>query len=337
MYDTLMQMGRWFGYRDGFIDVCRLYAPDGLVEWFEHITDASNELRNDFLLMCEMGETPATYGQRVRSHPVLLVTSQVKMRHAMEMTLSYQGAISETIVFSREGKSVDKNFGAVEELVTRVDSYAERFDHPLRKPESAPVGGKYLWHQVMPDDVLEFLRQYSAPSQHVRRVNTTLLAEYIQKQVEAGDLQNWSVMLAGKSISEGDSVQIGGFTTGLIKRENHPALRQKPEKELEAYRIRRLVSPQDESWDLTEEQYNDALQLAQSESERSSPGGPEIRAVREKSNALLIIYPLEHRDFSQPISSEKPYIGFAISFPGNKNDKPVNYRVNSVYQGSFDE
>ena len=35
MYDTLMQMGRWFGYRDGFIDVCRLYAPKSLVEWFE--------------------------------------------------------------------------------------------------------------------------------------------------------------------------------------------------------------------------------------------------------------------------------------------------------------
>ena len=45
MYDTLMQMGRWFGYRPGYIDLCRLFTTEELVEWFGHIADASEELR----------------------------------------------------------------------------------------------------------------------------------------------------------------------------------------------------------------------------------------------------------------------------------------------------
>lgn len=44
MYDTLMQMGRWFGYRPGYLDLCRLYTSPDLVKWFAHIADASEEL-----------------------------------------------------------------------------------------------------------------------------------------------------------------------------------------------------------------------------------------------------------------------------------------------------
>ena len=45
MYDTLMQMGRWFGYRPGYLDLCRLYTTSELISWFGHIAEASEELR----------------------------------------------------------------------------------------------------------------------------------------------------------------------------------------------------------------------------------------------------------------------------------------------------
>lgn len=336
MYDTLMQMGRWFGYRDGFIDVCRLYAPQGLISWFQHITDASNELRQEFELMCEMGDTPATYGQRVQSHPVLTVTSQVKMRHAMELTLSYQGAISETIVYSRVGEEVDRNFSAAAALIKRIGEYAEMHRKPLRKPQDDEVKGKYMWLRVKSDDVLEFLRDYESPSQHARKVNTTLLAEYIEKQIDNGDLSDWAVMLAGKNPDESMRFSVGEIQSGCLTRANHPTFSEEPATEPNAYRIRRLVSPADEAWDLTEEQYQSAVDLVK-DTDKSSPGGPELRVARDKSQAMLILYPLEHQDYTSPLGSDNPYIGFAISFPGNKSDKPVKYRVNSVYQGQMDD
>ena len=340
MYDTLMQMGRWFGYRDGFLDVCRLYAPQSLIEWFQHITDASGELRKEFMLMCEMGDTPASYGQRVRSHPVLMITSQVKMRHSLELTLSYQGAISETIVYSRACLDVEGNYNAMTSLLQRIDDYSPRRKRPMRKQESnehEEENGKYLWSHVKADDVLEFLRQYTSPSQHVRKVNTGLLAEYIEKQIDNGDLSEWSVMLAGNPLSKTSPfVNVGDIRSKQIIRANHGLASDSSTIAPTAYRIRRLVSPSDESWDLTKDQYDYAFSLV-GNAERKGPGGPEIRVARHKAQALLILYPLQHQDNTAPIGSDKPYIGFAISFPGNKNAAPVRYRVNSVYQGQIND
>jgi hypothetical protein len=337
MYDTLMQMGRWFGYRDGFIDVCRLYAPDSLVEWFEYITDASDQLRREFMLMCEMGETPATYGQRVRTHPVLMVTSQVKMRHTAELTCSYQGAISETIVYSRKKLDVEKNYNATQELIKRIDSNTDVKRSPIRKSKQSEMPGKYMWPDVNADYVLDFLKEYITPP-HARRVNTSLLAQYIQNQIDNGDLTRWSVLIAGKGPEGEISVNFAGYPTGLLKRSNHPKLPlDKPLPAPLVYRIRRLVSPSDESWDLTESQYQQALNIT--DVKRSTrPGGEEIRVARDKSKALLILYPLEIQDWTGPDeATEACYIGFAISFPGNKSDKPIKYRVNQVYQGQMDE
>lgn len=337
MYDTLMQMGRWFGYRDGFIDVCRLYAPETLIEWFEHITDASDQLRREFLLMCEMGETPATYGQRVQTHPVLMVTSQVKMRHTTELTCSYQGAISETIVFSRKKVDIEKNYFATQTLIEKVDSNTNVLKSPLRVSKKNDVPGKYIWTGVAADDVLDFLKEYITPP-HARRVNTSLLAQYIQNQIDNGDLSSWSVLIAGKDpVSSNKSVDFVKYPTGLLKRSNHPDYSDKPATEPLVYRIRRLVSPSDESWDLTDEQFQQALDIT--DVKRSTrPGGEEIRVARDKSKALLILYPLEVQPWTGPDEkTDACYIGFAISFPGNKSDKPIRYRVNQVYQGQMDE
>ena len=101
MYDTLMQMGRWFGFRPGYLDLCRLYTTDELVEWFEHITDASEELREEFDFMAASGATPREYGLKVQSHPVLTVTSSIKMRTARDLELSFSGGLSETVNFYR--------------------------------------------------------------------------------------------------------------------------------------------------------------------------------------------------------------------------------------------
>ena len=44
MYDSLMQMGRWFGYRPGYLDLCRLFTTSQLVKWYRHIALAETEL-----------------------------------------------------------------------------------------------------------------------------------------------------------------------------------------------------------------------------------------------------------------------------------------------------
>ena len=336
MYDTLMQMGRWFGYPPGYLDLCRLYAPRELISWFEHIADAAEELRREFELMYKRGETPATYGQRVRSHPALLVTSQVKMRNSVELLVSYGGAISETVSFDREGETVDANYAATEALLRKVAGECKLRRTPLRSSIDRTVSGKYMWSGVKADEIVGFLDGYkTAPD--VRRVNTNLLGEYIQKQVEAGHLVSWSVLLAGKEPVEDEPDQFG-YQFGLIARSDHPRITNGVAPD--CYRIRRLVSPSDESWDLEASQYEEALVLtrqSQGKSTAKLPGGPELRSVRAPENGLLIVYPLKHQQFSGPNATTRPFVGFAISFPGIKHDVPVRYRVNDLYMSQLDE
>src|SRR5207237_2146049 len=113
--------GRWFGYRPGYMDLCRLYTTAELVDWYEHITAASEELRNLFDYMKSIGGTPLDFGLRVRSHPDgLLITGALKMRHGIDMELSFDGSISETIVFHRVKEKVKRNFDAVCEFIKKL-------------------------------------------------------------------------------------------------------------------------------------------------------------------------------------------------------------------------
>ncbi len=99
MYDTLMQMGRWFGYRPGYPDLCRLFTSQDLAQWYRDINQASEELRREFDYMSALNATPADYGLRVRTHPDgLLITAVNKMRSGTLMDLSYSNSIVECTV-----------------------------------------------------------------------------------------------------------------------------------------------------------------------------------------------------------------------------------------------
>ena len=45
MYDTLMQMGRWFGYRPNYDDLIKLYMPNQSIDWYSQILDATEDLK----------------------------------------------------------------------------------------------------------------------------------------------------------------------------------------------------------------------------------------------------------------------------------------------------
>ena len=99
MYDTLMQMGRWFGYRPGYVDLCRLFTSPELNEWFRHITLASEELRDEFNYLAESGQTPEQYALKVRQHDgVLQITAINKMRNTRQIEITAPTAINTVVI-----------------------------------------------------------------------------------------------------------------------------------------------------------------------------------------------------------------------------------------------
>lgn len=334
MYDTLMQMGRWFGYRPGYLDLGRLYTTGELVEWFEHIADASEELRDEFDFMAASGATPREYGLKVQSHPVLTVTSSIKMRTARDLELSFSGGLSETVNFHREPVILQRNLEVSRRLVASLGTPETNPSRPRNGSVHAWEG--YLWNDVSADDVTGFLDGYRGHPE-ARKANSALLAEFIRSLISSGELTRWAVALIGGG--EGQAVPFGGgITVQALRRAAHG---QHPDR----YSIRRLMSPRDEAIDLDEAAWVQALDETrrafradpgrnERRDEPDAPNGPAIRKVRPKERGVLFLYAVDPAlagpDAGLPADAP-PVIGFAVSFPASETGVRVRYRVNNIY------
>jgi hypothetical protein len=118
MYDTLMQMGRWFGYRPGYEDLCRVYLSRDSINWYAHIADAAEELTQQVKRMRRDKLSPKDFGLYVRSHPdSLLITASNKMRSGQEVTVeqSFSGRLRESYIVSTDPDVNGKNFDLISE------------------------------------------------------------------------------------------------------------------------------------------------------------------------------------------------------------------------------
>lgn len=345
MYDTLMQMGRWFGYHPGYTDLCRLYTTSDLKEWFQHITDASEELRVEFDHMAAIGGTPRQYGLKVRSHPVLLVTSRVKMQNATTLALDFSGAGQETVVFHRDPAKLAMNVHATEALFSSLGSCTEQ--SPTRRRPGGTAhswAGARLWSGIPRELVAEFLSRYSTHATAVT-MNSAVLSDYVRSQ-PPGQLDRWTVaVLKG----DGAVLSLGGEqTASVVRAANERAYDLAQQRQQGRFLIRRLLAPRDEAIDLDDVEYEDALRITteewQSDAGRSGrqtapdvPSGPGFRSVRGKrvpGEGLLLIYPLDPTRLDPTHGDadfQGPVIGIGVSFPAKENSSKVSYTVNNVY------
>lgn len=340
MYDTLMQMGRWFGYRPGYLDLCRLYTTEELSDWFAHIADATEELRGEFELMANSGSTPKEFGLKVRSHPTMMVTSAVKMRHGMSLQLSFQGTLAQTIDFSRTEETVIGNWTAARTLI-------EKFEQVRGIAPVNPRANSAMWSGVPGDLIVEFLGSYKE-HKAARTVRTRQLADYIEKQILKGGLVEWAVLLSGGSAS-GAPARLGSAEVGRVARKWYTQGTTREDLiKADHYRIKVLVNPPDERVDFApdDDALAEALALDISDWEDSGhfrrgrkvdkptePSGRFVRKIRDPGKGLLILYPLA-ADEDKAEKDDTPILGFAISFPsvGALGDTPITYIVGNVYQ-----
>lgn len=344
MYDTLMQMGRWFGYRPNYLDVCRLYIQEELAEWFQHITDASEELREEFDMAMNSGMTPREYGLRVRAHPTLMVTSRVKMRTGKELQVSFSGSLTQTIVFHRDDQALLHNYTSAEQLFCNMGNAKEApVIHRTRNASEVSING-HLWDNISAENIITFLNTYkSHPVAY--RVDTRLLAEFIESMNKEGELTTWTVALIGADEKYGHTVHTleSGLAISLLKRASA--------NDEGRYSIKVLTNPRDESLTVDEFTWNAALKLTQKlwdadpyQSRRkerpTEPSGPSLRHLRgfgeagtgiaaHREQGLLLLYMLDPKHAG--LDTTTPVVGLALSFPSSKAGAKVTYKVNNIY------
>jgi hypothetical protein len=188
-YDTLLQMGRWFGYRAGYADLPRIWMTEELQEWFRHLAGVEAEIRRDIDRYMQDDETPKTFAVRIRKHPSLAITAAAKMKDAVTASAAYGGLRIQTRYFKADDPDwLGVNAGAAQSLVSRMESLGTH----------SPLDAGHLWREVDVDHVLHFLDAYlvhpKAPDN-----DTRLIAGYVRKRADRGQLLRWNVALIGSA------------------------------------------------------------------------------------------------------------------------------------------
>jgi hypothetical protein len=209
-YDTLLQAGRWFGYRFGYEDLPRIWMTAALVDDFRHLALVEEEIRRDIARYGEEGRTPSEVAVRIRQHPTLAVTAATKRRTMITSKLSYSDTSRQTIFLDRTDENVIKrNFELGIQLVTQLD------DRGL-VPES-PRPGSFVYRDVQSRSIVEFLERYAFYGL-LPDLTSRLLLDYIAAENERGGLHSWSVGVVGKHNAE-NTRQLGPLgDVGLLTR-----------------------------------------------------------------------------------------------------------------------
>lgn len=210
-YDTLLQMGRWFGYRNGYADLTRIWMTDEMRGWFHHLATVEQEIRYDVERLEVEHLTPEQFGVRIRTHPSLAITSAAKMQNARTAEASYAGRRLQTILFNhRDPEWLSDNVKAARTLLATIE------------PEKVwvPRDGITILEGIDSQHIVSFLSMYHF-HENSRDLDSPLISRYILDRREEGELMRFNVALMGRS-SKSDylgSIDLGtGNQIGCINR-----------------------------------------------------------------------------------------------------------------------
>jgi hypothetical protein len=338
--DTLLQMGRWFGYREGYEDLCRLWTTPQLWQSFHEVTAANEELIHEFEEMASRGATPADYGLKVANSVAgMIVTAANKMRAGTRLRVGFSEAISETVSLHCDPVTAEANLQIADSFIALLDR--EYGAHQLKR-------GNLLWTGVSGLDVAdEFFAHYRSP-EGAWRVQAPVIADYVRNRVGAQELTGWTVALISNTTVTDPLKRrvIGGHDIGLTQRDFSGAVsKQKLAEGL--YSIRRILSPTDEGLDFTDAEEEEALVATiaaweangrqyngKAVSEPTRPSGIVLRRRRPVTRGLLMIYPLEPPAAQYRVYgtlTDGPMLGFAVSFPRSPDAPAMDYVVNRQF------
>lgn len=309
-YDTLMQMGRWFGFRAGYEDLTRIWTTTELAGWFSDLALVEHRLREDIDIYESQGLTPYQVGMRILQHPTMQVTSPLKRRFATDTVVSqtYAGTLEQTFKFPLQrldalATQMDDNLASVRALAGSLGGVDTEIDQ-----SKGPV-----WTGVSAAQILSFLESYQVDSQ-VRSISLPLIRAYIRRAVAEGELTNWTVAVRGlmrRDPKLGDADW--GLPSGPINLISRSRLKNSDSLGV-------ITDPEDEAIGL-----------------ETDSRGKDARKTRTPDSGLLLLYPisrysgagLSDEGARRPLyddpdaDSARDLIGLALSFPPSKQPQTV--------------
>jgi hypothetical protein len=324
MYDTLMQMGRWFGYRPGYEDVCRVWILEVGANWYADVHLAMEELHVELGKMERAGATPEDFGLAVRSHQdALMVTARNKMGSGREVPVSVAlaGRLIETTRIPTNTEVLHRNLDAGSVLSAGIEELGLPYESLSRGP---------LFRDVPVSLVLQFLRSFRADTADLRK-DPRLLLDYLEMRQET-ELAHWDVFFASSTRLDQHEGQVGIHRMRKFERSVAEEGLRRGVLEISGQR-RRLGSTCDEAIGLEPDDRRRATELFRMEEpdKKSATPGKYLRAVRPHPLMILrMVMPKIDGDL-EGMLPDTDILGWSIHLPRSEIEGgKVAYVVNSI-------
>lgn len=328
MYDTLMQMGRWFGYRSNYDDLCRVYLSVDSIEWYGLIAEASEGLRQQIKQMRRDGYSPSDFGLYVRAHPdALLVTALNKMRNAQMMVfkMSLDGILRETHILPASEEICLNNLSEMTSLYMQLNNdFVEK-----RRDDKGGV----IWREISVELVLDFIEKFRFHKDlNINGIN--FKDAFLSYSREVSDKHSlWDIafisLVDGQPVHDVLPMATQKRQVGLINGQI-----KKPEGEDGWYvgNKQKVSGRGVESIGLTDDEKNAAKRIAAENGENFSDRYYRHKDVRGRPLLMLHILELFNNDSingKNVLAKMIPAIGF--SFPATGMTTTVSCVVNRVW------
>ena len=183
--DALLQMGRWFGYRPGYLDCCKLFITRDSMEKYDLVTRTIEELESEFRIMEEKNRTPANFILRVKKHPgALKITRPAILRDTLEVNWSYQDTLEQSTNFDIRKEKIEAVW---KQFKTNI---AGKYKFEIKKKENGTDAG-FLTAQTDIAGILEILKQEN----NFRNETCDSIIKFIERCQEVNKLTKWTIAI----------------------------------------------------------------------------------------------------------------------------------------------
>lgn len=344
--DTLLQMGRWFGYRPGYLDCCKLFTTADSFEKFDQCTWTIEELEEEFRMLSKAKKKPKDYATKVLTHPgALQITRPAILKNSIVEKWSFEDKLLQTTDLLINKNSIETSWNNFKSV---YEKYKDGFHF-----------NDYRKAIILETDV-NGLEDFLVSQSTFVDYPTEAIIRFIRKCNEFNKLTNWTIAIKTSGSTENYLYQKDtkfAANIQLIKRSSqekgkyHVKLLEKNIFKVSGGSSNILSGGRDMSMTLEEQEI---INIEEEFKAKFKKNAPE-KAFREKmkpTDGLLVVFLMDLKavfkgdDLVKKATKENinlniPLIGYAVGIPpidaGLGEDYLINVHIRENENNSLEE
>lgn len=220
--DTLMQMGRWFGYRRGYELLPRIWITNRTKEKFEMLTKLDDDLRIEIHNMMALHLSPAEYAPRIDTFPeikALKLSSANKTQSSIEVEISYANKTGQTTKMYADDDIIESNLKKTIEFINSLGPVDKERIANMKNPYTINnIDNSFLWFEQDYKKVLRYLSELIYPVQKANIGDLDDITKWFDEEYNNGSINNFNIVLSSVSQNNSSILKFDNFDLRLPTR-----------------------------------------------------------------------------------------------------------------------